>query len=335
MRTFLVTVVALALVVPLAAADVESGVRAYEAGRACTFQVFTNAKWNKDTWSWDKDDYGSGIGYRRDGWVLTAAHVVADADSVTLVCPDGIARKAERWVWSERIDIAVVYIPDYEVPVPSFGSSAGLKKGQPVFAVGRPKGYARAITGGIVSDLHANLTFDGERKYPLQSYILTDAQANPGNSGGPLLDPVGRVVGMVVASLSVTESKTPAMSFALPIDVVRRYAERLRVEQRSMSSSTIEAELSNLQQVPLEVRKKHGIRALEGVVLYDVAGKAKAAGLRDGDVVLAVDGVAMVEWMQLRVELGLRKPGTTVELRIERGGKTQTLKAEVVPWKDD
>ncbi len=318
---------------PAALAAPDQGVTVFEKAGAVTFDVLKNAKWDADNYRWKRDGYGAGIGLRSDGWILCTSHQVDGAKSLTVVCPDGAARKADEWLWLNELDVGVIHVPDYEVPVPRFGSPDALEIGSTVFAVGRPFAFTRTITRGVVSGLHRPLYVNGKMKFPLQDYIQTDAQVNEGNSGGPLMNAKGEVVGLVCASLSAIDQSRPGVCFALPMDVVTTMARRLIAERKTFRSGGLEMQAADCHGLPLDLRKRLGCDEPHGVLLHSLGADAKATELRAEDVVLEIAGVRIWTWMQLRVRLAMYAPGTKLTLAIRRKGKRQDLEVTIGAWK--
>jgi len=301
-------------------------VRVCRAAEAASFAILVDATW-KD-WSFARDSYGSGVGFRRDGWILTAAHVVRDAKTLTVYCPDGAARGADVWYWLKDMDIAVVHVPDYALPTAKFARSEPLGQGSTVYIVGRPHAFEGSIARGVLSGKHRNLRVDGKVTKNFQDYLQTDAQANPGSSGGGLYNEDAEVVGIVVERLP----DSPAMSVAVPSDVALRMADRLIEEKDHVRHAGLGANLVDCYGLPLEVRRKIGCDRTNGVVLSDLEPSVKAAGLAEGDVVVAMDGTSVETWMHLRVLIALHKPKDRVVLSIERKGAPSDISVELGSW---
>jgi len=156
---------------------------------------------------------GSGVIFDSRGWILTNRHVVAGANSVTVTMSDGTQYPGTVYGTASSTDLAIVKIDATGLPSATIGSSANLIIGQEVIAIGTPLGeFSNTVTTGIVSALDRSIDVEGEH---LSGLIQTDAALNPGNSGGPLLDASGKVVGIATATTSSAEG----ISFAIPIDV--------------------------------------------------------------------------------------------------------------------
>jgi S1-C subfamily serine protease len=330
----IVCLLCIAWVAPLAQAGEAEGVRVYREAQRISFEVLRNATWEKSRWEFETEGYGSGLGFRADGWIAASAHQVTGAKHLTVICPDGVARAADRWLSLHDLDLAVIHVPDYDVPVAHFPDPDQVRVGVPVYALGRPKAFSHSLTRGIVSGLHRNLRVGGKLTEPFQDYVQTDAQANPGNSGGPLLDGQGRVVGMLVASLSATDEHLPGMSFAVPADALRAFGDRLIGEERDFQAGWLDTEARDCVGLPATVREELGLARTRGVLLYDVGEALGREGVRATDAVVSVGQVEVANWMHFRVLLARRRPGSRVTLRLERRGKPMTLEVTVAAWKD-
>jgi S1-C subfamily serine protease len=270
------------------------------------------------------------------GHVVTNMHVVAGAADATVRLSDGREYPAGLVGASPAHDLAVlrVRVPlDAPAPVP-IGSSADLKVGQKVFAIGNPFGLDWTLTTGIVSALDRSLP--GEDGSIIAHLIQTDAAINPGNSGGPLLDSAGRLIGINTAIFSPSGANA-GVGFAVPVDTVNRVVPQLIAQGRYAPPSLgVEADESLNRVLTREL-------GVEGVFVLRVAAGsgAEAAGLRaaevrgnsviPGDVILAIDGTKVSSVAELLSRLDDRRVGDTVKLRLWRDGEElevmATLKA--------
>jgi S1-C subfamily serine protease len=284
---------------------------------------------------------GSGFVIDEQGHILTNYHVVANARSVRVSFSNRDNVKAEIVGQDPATDLAVLKVdekPSALDPLP-LGSSARVQVGDPVVAIGNPFGFERSVTAGIVSALQREIGSQ-QPGISIDHVIQTDAAINHGNSGGPLLDDRGRVIGINTAIFtgSSTEQGNVGIGFAIPIDTVRKVADQLitdgRVERGFLGVRIvpITPRLSNLFRVPVQ----HGLL----VQLVEPGGPADKAGLRagttrvvlagqsyvlGGDVITAVDGKQVRTFEDLSDAVSSKKPGDEVELTISRNGKTQTL----------
>ena len=248
---------------------------------------------------------GSGFVVDAAGHVVTNAHVVGDRTTVDVDLGGRRVQAVVRGV-EPSVDVAVLTLQGSvgdRRPLP-FGDSAALRIGDPVVAIGAPYGLGGSLSTGIVSGRRRQI--DSPNGFAIQGVIQTDAALNPGNSGGPLLDMDGEVVGM--ATQIATESgANEGIGFAVPSAVVERTARRIIATGR--------ADLPYLGIVGGDVP--------EGVLLQDVVAGGPAAGLlRPGDVIVAVDGAEVLTSAGLAAALAPHAPGDRVTVRVARGGGT-------------
>lgn len=340
MRRFLPIVLILVLLAATARSGAEKepvpeGVRVYAEARRITFDVLKNATWKAKEWCWEWGGAGSGIGFRRDGWILATAHQVKSARSVIVVGADGLGRAADVWRWWNPVDLAVIHVPGTEIPEATFGDSDRLRVGETVYAAGRPVDVSCALNRGIVSRLHLCPVIDGVLTESIQDYIGTDAQAVAGSSGGPILDPEGQVVGLLCESFAVLDRPIPGMAFALPSNLVTALATRLIEDPDGGELGTIEADFHSPDPWPEEVRRRLGHDSPRGCLLCNLKPSAQRQGLAEEDIVLAVDGTEVWNWTHLRALLAVREPGTRVTLDLLRKGKRVRLAVELGAYRDD
>jgi serine protease Do len=243
---------------------------------------------------------GTGIVVDSRGYIVTNYHVVEGVSNIQVTLSDGSAAIGRLIANDAKTDLAIIKIDSKQpLPVPRFGTSCDLMKGEPVIAIGNAYGYEHTVTRGIISALHRNVQVSDEQKY--NDLIQCDASINPGNSGGPLLNIDGEVIGINVA----VRVGAQGIGFAIPID------EALEIAARLMSVERID-------------QTRHGIvgkticePGKTQFVVTDVkAGSpAEAAGLVEGDVITAIDGRKIER--ALDVELAFLGKPTGEELAIE------------------
>jgi putative serine protease PepD len=255
---------------------------------------------------------GTGFEIDSNGNIVTNAHVVAGASSISVKTQDGKTYKATVVGTDETTDVAVVHIdaPSSALHPLAFADSNSVVVGQTVVAIGNPFGLEDTVTAGIVSALHRTITSPNNR--PITNAIQTDAAINHGNSGGPLLDTSGRVIGITSQIYSDGQtSGNVGIGFAVPSDTVR----------------TIVGEL---------LANGKAVHPVIGIYLEPAAGgvritRVKAgspgeqAGLKTGDVVTAFDGHAVSTPDQIIAAVNALKPGDHVKLTITRSGGSQTV----------
>ena len=227
---------------------------------------------------------GSGVVYTPDGYLLTNHHVIADAARVSALLPDGREIDAAIVGSDPATDLAVLQIAASGLPHAEFGSSARLRVGQLVVAIGNPLGFQATVTAGIVSALGRSLRTRSGRL--IDGVIQTDAPLNPGNSGGPLVDGRGRVVGVNTAMIGMAQGICFAIGSDTAIDVAARLMRDGRVRRSRLGIAG--------QTVPLDRRvvQRLGFTAATAVMIAEViaGGPAERAGLMKGDALLRLGG---------------------------------------------
>jgi serine protease Do len=253
---------------------------------------------------------GSGIIVRNDGVVLTNAHVVGDARTVTITTADGRQLRGSVLGRDPTVDVAVVRLTERNLPLAPIGDSDQLVVGQQAIAIGNPVGLERTVTTGIISAVNRS-----PRGFELGGLIQTDAAINPGNSGGPLLDSQGRVIGITTAILR----GTTGLGFAIPINLANDVANQIlttgRVRRAFLGVGYRDLLPEVAQQYQLPVR--------EGVIVVSVARStpAQRAGLELGDIIIRIDDTPITNSGDLVRTLRSLQPGATVTLRYVRVGE--------------
>jgi 2-alkenal reductase len=270
---------------------------------------------------------GSGFVWDQAGHIVTNFHVVERADTVQVRFRSGDPVIARVVGVSPDHDLAVLRVDeaaDRLPPIP-IGSSADLRIGQAVFAIGNPFGLTQTLTTGIVSALDRTLPTSSGRE--IAGVIQTDAAINPGNSGGPLLDSAGRLIGVNTAILSDSGSSA-GIGFAVPVDTVNRIVPQL------VRNGRVPRPGIGIQAVPEETAARLGA---EGVAIYGVVrgSAAEQAGLTGvdrttlGDVIVAVDGRPIRTLAQFAKALEQAGIGKTVTLRVRRNSAERDVKVTV------
>ena len=257
---------------------------------------------------------GSGIIVNRDGVVLTNAHVVGQARTVEVGLADGRTLTGEVAGVDPTIDVAVVRVPAQNLPVAPLGDSDRLQVGQAAIAIGNPLGLERTVTSGVVSAVNRN-----PRGISLDELIQTDAAISPGNSGGPLVDSRGQVIGINTAVLAGAGAS--GLGFAVPInlanDVVRQILETGHITRAYLGVSFAD--------IDQELARQFGLPVKEGIIIGSVEGGSPAAraGLRPQDIIVRGNDTAVASGGDLRRLLRALKPGQTVKLEVVRpSGRT-------------
>jgi serine protease Do len=276
---------------------------------------------------------GSGFIMSPDGYILTNNHVVEGADRVNVILADKREFEARVVGRDPNTDIAVVKVDARNLPTVRLGDADGLEVGDWVLALGYPLDLGQTTTAGIVSAKGRSIGIMGRSgaEAPLEHYIQTDAAINPGNSGGPLVDLQGRVVGINSAIASPTGFYS-GYGFAVPINLARRVAEDLMRDGR-VHRPMIGVEIRDATSADAEVFR---LPSPDGaVVAAEPRGPAAGAGLRLGDVIVAVDGQAVGSSGDL-MEMVMRKhPGDRVALDIIRYGDRSRVELRLEEYQAD
>ena len=264
---------------------------------------------------------GSGVIVQPDGVILTNAHVVGMSRTVRVGLADG--RRVEGRVVGRdpSLDVAVVRIDVPNMPVAPIGDSDRLEVGQTAIAIGNPLGLERTVTTGVISAINRS-----PRGMSLDGLIQTDAAISPGNSGGPLLDSRGRVIGINTAVIRATGAQ--GLGFAVPIKLAQNVAEQIlstgRVVRSFLGVEYRDVEPEMAEQFRLAVR--------EGIVVAAVQSDAPAdrAGIQRGDIITRIDDTPIKQGGDLRRVLRDRRPGDSVRVTVVRAGDgTKTLTARL------
>jgi serine protease Do len=265
---------------------------------------------------------GSGFIISADGFILTNAHVVADFDEVTVRLAD-VKRefKAKVVGLDKRTDVALIKVDAHDLPTVKLGDSSKVEPGQWVAAIGSPFGFTNTITAGIVSATGRALPDES-----FVPFIQTDVAVNPGNSGGPLINLNGEVVGINSQIYSRTGGYM-GVSFAIPIEVALDVAKQLQA-----NGKVTRGRLGiGVQPMTKELAKSFKLDAPGGAVVVGVeAGSpAERAGLKTGDVILSYAGKPIEDPNELPRLVGATKPGEKAQMEVWRNGKRERLTATV------
>jgi serine protease DegQ len=256
------------------------------------------------------------------GYVLTNHHVVEDAEQLTVTLNDRREFEARLVGSDPATDVAVLQIDADRLTAMAFADSDDLRVGDFVLAIGNPFGLGQTVTFGIVSALGRTGLVEGG----YENFIQTDAAINPGNSGGALVDSAGRLVGLNSAIFTPSVGNI-GIGFAVPSNTARTVMEQV-VRYGAVEHGRLGV---TVQDVTPDVAGELGLDPGRGALVAEVepGSSADAAGLRRGDVILAVDGRPVGGSSQLRNRIGLLRLGAPVELTVVRDGRRQTLRATV------
>jgi serine protease Do len=265
---------------------------------------------------------GSGFIVSADGYILTNAHVVSDADTVTVRLSDRREFAAKVIGSDERTDVALIKIDAKDLPTVRIGDPQKLRPGEWVLAIGSPFGLESSATAGIVSA--TSRAVGGEGNYV--PFIQTDVAVNPGNSGGPLFNMRGEVIGMNSMIFSRTGGYM-GLSFAVPIDVANDVREQL-----IKSGHVVRGRIGvAVQDMNAQLAQSFGLDRPRGALVSAVEDDSPAAkaGVKAGDVILNVNGHDIDRVGGLPTEIAKMKPGSKAELLVWRDGKQRTIDVSV------
>ena len=265
---------------------------------------------------------GSGVIVSPEGYILTNNHVVEGAQEIEVTLSDSRRTTAKVIGTDPDTDLAVLRITLDRLPVIAMGNSDTVQVGDKVLAIGNPFGVGQTVTGGIISALGRNQL--GINTF--ENFIQTDAAINPGNSGGALVDVNGSLLGINTAIYSRSGGNM-GIGFAIPVNTARKVLEGL-VRNGQVTRGWIGVEPVELNS---DLAETFGIKQTEGVIITGVLqnGPAFKAGLKPGDVLLAVDEKDVRNVSELLTLIAAQTPGTAVKMRIKRRNADMTL--EVTP----
>jgi Do/DeqQ family serine protease len=271
---------------------------------------------------------GSGVIITDDGYIATNNHVVDNGKDIEVVLNDKRSYKAKIVGTDPSTDLALLKIEATNLPFLPYGNSETLRVGEWVLAVGNPFELTSTVTAGIVSAKGRNLNLindlQGNSNYAIESFIQTDAAVNPGNSGGALVNLKGELVGINTAIASRTGTYA-GYSFAVPVEIVKKIMDdlmRYGKSQRALLGVQI-------RDVDAKLAQDEGLKDVKGVYLAAVAdeGAAKAAGLKNGDVIIKVDGTEVNSTADLQAIIATKRPGDKIALAYLRAGKEYETQA--------
>jgi len=265
---------------------------------------------------------GSGVIISADGYILTNNHVIAGADEIKVALKDGRETIARVVGTDPETDLAVLRIQLKELPVITIAPSDALEVGDVVLAIGNPFGVGQTVTMGIVSatgrDQLGINTFE--------DFIQTDAAINPGNSGGALVNPRGELVGINTAIFSKSGG-SQGIGFAIPSDLARQIMVDI-VREGSVVRGWLGVEVQDLTP---QLARSFGYNSDRGIVIAGLLrnGPAHRAGMQPGDIVIAVEGQAVISSQGTMNQIAQKRPGEHIRLTVFRQGKRYQLTAEV------
>ena len=269
------------------------------------------------------ESLGSGFIISADGYILTNRHVVANADSVKVHLPDHRTFTAKVVGEDKIYDIALLKINATRLPTVQVGNSNDLQPGQWVVAIGSPFGLDHSVSAGIVSYVGRTL---GSQDQPAVPFIQTDVPINRGNSGGPLFDLAGKVVG-INSQIFSTSGGAMGLSFSIPINLAMDAVHQLKTKGY-VSRGMIGVSVQNVSE---GIAKSKGLSDAQGALVAQMQpdGPAAKAGLKVGDVITSFDGKKIYESAQLPPVVAMTAPGTEANVGVVRDGRPMTFKVKI------
>ncbi len=268
---------------------------------------------------------GSGVIIESDGYIVTNNHVIENADEIEVTLHDNRTMEAELVGTDPTTDLALLKINAHDLKTIPFIDSDEIQVGEWVLAVGNPFNLNSTVTAGIVSAKGRNINILHEQ-YAIESFIQTDAAINPGNSGGALVNLDGGLVGINAAIASPTGSYT-GYGFAIPANIVSKVVDDL------IKYGTVQRGYLGImiRTIDADLAKEKGLDRMEGVYVDSLMEKsgAKAAGMKRGDVIVAVEGKEIKTTPELQEIIAGHHPGDKINVKIDREGKVMNLTVQL------
>lgn len=284
------------------------------------FEYFFGPRGFGDNYSQPVMGSGSGVIISKDGYIVTNNHVIKDANEIEITLNDNRTFNAEIVGKDPNTDIALLKIDATDLQFMQYGNSDDLKIGEWVLAVGNPFNLTSTVTAGIVSAKSRSIQILGQMS--IESFIQTDAAVNPGNSGGALVDTSGRLVGINTAIASQTGSYS-GYSFAVPVSIVQKVIADL-LEYGEVQRGLLGINIRNIDN---ELIKEKKLETTTGVYVVNAidGGGAKEAGIKEGDIIISVNGELVNTVPQLQERISRHRPGDKVNIEVLRSGKNKNF----------
>ncbi|MDY5970040.1 MAG: trypsin-like peptidase domain-containing protein [Bacteroidales bacterium] len=271
--------------------------------------------------------FGSGVIIQEDGYIITNNHVVADAERVTVTLNNKRTLPARVVGTDPATDLAVIKIEGTGYTTIPFGNSDLVQLGEPVLAIGNPLNLTSTVTAGIISAKARDINIinnPGGVDSPIESFLQTDAAVNSGNSGGALVNANGELIGIIAAIASGATGNYIGYSFAIPSAIAIKVAHDLKA-YGSVQRGYLGVQVAEMDET---LARKAGSDNMDGVYLGRLVkgGAAEKAGLRAGDVILAVNDMPVQSYSQMMEEVGRFNPGDEVTVAFLRNGKKNSAK---------
>ncbi|MBL7923615.1 MAG: Do family serine endopeptidase [Bacteroidia bacterium] len=265
---------------------------------------------------------GSGVIISADGYIVTNNHVVENGEEVSVTLDDKQSYTAKVIGTDPSTDLALLKVEAGNLPFATWGNSDQVKVGEWVLAVGNPFNLTSTVTAGIVSAKARNIHILPDQKFPIESFIQTDAAVNPGNSGGALVNTKGELVGINAAIASNTGSYS-GYSFAIPVNIVRKVVGDL-IEYGSVQRGFIGVSIRDLD---AGFAREKELKTLNGVYVNGLTegGAAEIAGLKEGDIITSINGTNIKTSPELQEQVGRYRPGDKIDVTIIRDNKEKVI----------
>ncbi len=288
------------------------------------FDLFFGNRQRNQTKPQEKVGYGSGVIISSDGYIVTNNHVIDSSDDIEIIMNNNKKYKAVLIGTDPTTDIALLKVEAEGLPVINFGDSDALKVGEWVLAVGNPFMLNSTVTAGIVSAKARSIgIISGQRNHMgIESFIQTDAAVNPGNSGGALVNLKGDLVGINTAIFSQTGNYA-GYSFAVPSSIVSKVVTDLK-QFGTVQRAVLGIEIAEMTD---ELSKEKNLNLIEGIYVHGVKdnGAAALAGIKDGDIITAINGIKVKTIAQLQEQVSRYRPGDKIQVTYERNGNSKSV----------
>jgi serine protease Do len=273
---------------------------------------------------------GSGVIITADGYIATNNHVIDNASKITVILNDKRKDEAELVGADPETDLALLRIKEKNLPFMHFGNSDEIKVGEWVIAVGNPFNLNSTVTAGIVSAKGRNINLlrrNSNSQYAIENFIQTDAAVNPGNSGGALVNTSGELIGINTAIASQTGSYS-GYSFAVPVNIAKKVLDDI-LKYGEVKRAILGVQIRDLTS---DLADEKGISEIQGVYIPGVVehGAAEIAGIKEGDVILAIDEQKVNKASELQEAISRYHPGDQVLVKVKRKKKELNLKVTLL-----
>ena len=277
---------------------------------------------------------GSGVIFSKDGYILTNNHVIENADDITVTTYDNQTFEAKLIGTDPLTEIAVIKVKGESLPYARLGDSEKMEIGDWVLAIGNPLGFTSTVTAGIVSAKSRSIGIiedterDARGSYAIENFIQTDAVINRGNSGGPLVNLKGQVIGINTAIAIATGTGFYAgYGFAVPINLARKIMNNL-IERGYVVRAFLGIGMNPVDE---DVAERFGLDRRQGVLIDQVTDGTPAdrAGLKTDDIILRIDNREMNQSNEVQNYIALKNPGDDIQLTVLRGGKEKEISVKL------